>query len=101
MADVSIRSRSTSTTPAPLVPSPRGVGRTISPSLEAGSSQQSEKWANVLFAFHAEYPDELTIDVCTHIFCTMPLDLLLFNFLETGLYKNRGDRYKQTRMVVG
>ena len=57
-----IRSRSTSTTPAPLVPSPRGAGRTISPSLEAGSS---EKWANVLFAFHAEYPDELTIDVCS------------------------------------
>ncbi len=60
----SIRSRSTSATPAPLVPSPRNMGRTASPTSDANSSQQLERWADVLFPFHAEYPDELTIDVC-------------------------------------
>ena len=57
------RSRSTSATPAPPVPSPRNMGRTVSPT-PANGSQLSERWADVLFAFHAEYPDELTIDVC-------------------------------------
>ena len=60
----SVRSRSTSATPAPPVPSPRGVGRTASPPSDPHSSQLVERWADVLFAFHAEYPDELTIDVC-------------------------------------
>lgn len=60
----SVRSRSTSTTPAPPVPSPRNVGRTASPTADSNSSQLVERWADVLFAFHAEYPDELTIDVC-------------------------------------
>ena len=57
MIDGGVRSRSASATPAPLVPSPRNA------TVETNSSQQSERWADVLFAFHAEYPDELTIDV--------------------------------------
>lgn len=66
MTDVggNTRPRSTSATPAPpapLVPSPRNMGRTASPTSD---TQQSERWADALFAFHAEYPDELTIDVC-------------------------------------
>lgn len=60
----SIRSRSTSATPAPPVPSPRSMARTVSPTQPINSSQLTERWADVLFAFRAEYPDELTIDVC-------------------------------------
>lgn len=44
----STRSRSTSATPAPPVAPPE---------------PDTERWADVMFAFHAEYPDELTIDV--------------------------------------
>lgn len=57
----SVRTRSASATPAPLVPSPRTMGRANSPT-STNSSQPSERWAEVLFAFTAEYPDELTID---------------------------------------
>lgn len=62
----SVRSRSTSATPLPPVPSPRNVGRTASPTLDTNSSQLAERWADVMFAFNAEYPDELTIDVCSN-----------------------------------
>ncbi len=66
----STRSRSTSNTPAPPIPIPRSMGRTSSPSSEnVSSSQLAERWANVMFAFHAEYPDELTIDVCVVLLC--------------------------------
>lgn len=61
---VSGRSRSTSTTPAPPIPNPRNVARTVSPTPGTNASQTVDRWADVLFAFHAEYPDELTIDVC-------------------------------------
>lgn len=57
----SVRSRSTSATPAPPVPSPRNAGRTTSPT--DTNATQLERYADVLFAFHAEYPDELSIDV--------------------------------------
>ncbi len=63
-SSASVWSRSTSATPAPPVPSPRNVGRTASPTGDTNSSQLVDRWADVLFAFHAEYPDELTIDVC-------------------------------------
>lgn len=56
------RPRSTSATPALVVPSPRNMGRAASPPPDT-NSQQLERWADVLFAFHAEYPDELTIEV--------------------------------------
>lgn len=54
------RSRSTSATPAPPLPSPRNVGGTASPT----DTNLVERLADVMFDFVADYPDELTIDVC-------------------------------------
>ena len=47
------------------VPSPRNMARAASPTSDTNSSQLVERWADAMFTFHAEYPDELTIDVCT------------------------------------
>ena len=81
----SVRTRSASATPAPLVPSPRTMGRANSPT-STNSSQPSERWAEVLFAFTAEYPDELTIDVRNKftalIKCVHDLILFLYSSSE-------------------
>ena len=75
MLDVgATRPRSVSTTPAPPRPSPRNVGGTGSPT----GNSLVEKLADVMFAFVADYPDELTIDVCLIV---LEFTSIYFSFL--------------------